>query len=134
MSLRGFLLTLSLGILGFALPSQGIRVTIVSPLPMAPTAEQQREATGHSQTAQQKITHLIIRGNRRVPSATLRERISTRPGDNYEPAKIERDVTALKNTGYFDAVRAVTKDDPMTMDGKIITFFVREKKDLVLPK
>ena len=134
MLLRKFPWMLCLGILGFALPPQGMRATIASPLPMAPTAEQRQEVPGHSQTAPQKITRLIIRGNRQVPTATLRALISTRPGDKYEPSQVDRDVSALKNTGYFDDVRAVAEDDPRTKEGKVITFTVREKKDLVLGK
>jgi len=72
-------------------------------------------------------------GNRWVPSSTVRKSISIHPGDVYDSAEIESDVAALKKTGYFDNVRAETKDDEWTKDGKMVTFHVREKKDLILP-
>jgi outer membrane protein assembly factor BamA len=80
-----------------------------------------------------KITMVIVRGNRWVPSSTVRKSISIHPGDVYDSAEIESDVAALKKTGYFDNVRAETKDDEWTKDGKMVTFHVREKKDLILP-
>jgi outer membrane protein assembly factor BamA len=127
------LIALSMGLLGFAFPCQGRQVAIASPLPSGPTWVQEEAAAAHPQKAQYKITIIVVQGNRRVPTPTLRARISTRPGDNYDSAKIERDVAALKNTGYFDDVRATTKDDPAKKNGKIVTFFVREKKELVRP-
>ena len=81
---------------------------------------------------QYRITKVIVRGYRRVPSSTLRKSISIHPGDTYDPAQIEREVAALKNTGYFEDVRAETKDDAWK-SGKMVTFTVREKKDLVVP-
>jgi outer membrane protein assembly factor BamA len=126
-------IALSMGLLGFVSPWQARQVAIASPLPSAPTRVEEEAAAGRPQKAQYKITLIIVRGNRRVPASTLRARISIRLGDIYDSAKIERDVTALKNTGYFDDVRATTKDDPTKKNGKIITFTVREKKELVWP-
>jgi outer membrane protein assembly factor BamA len=77
---------------------------------------------------------IILRGNRRISSSTIFAQISIHRGDIYSPAKIERAVTGLRNTGYFDDVRVETKDDTLTKDRKIVMFFVREKKELVQPK
>ncbi|MGH9454972.1 MAG: BamA/OMP85 family outer membrane protein, partial [Terriglobia bacterium] len=77
------------------------------------------------QKAQTLIEAIVFRGNRRIPDSTLRARIISRPGQAYDPNEIERDFMALWNTGYFDDIRAVTSDGKT---GKIITFFVREKK------
>ena len=128
------LITMSLGVTTFAPPLQAMWLTCASSRPMLPTGEQQQSATVHSQTHHYKVTMVIVRGHRRISSSTIRAHISTRLGDTYTPAKIERDVTALRNTGYFDDVRAETKDDTWGKDGKIVMFFVREKKELVLPK
>ena len=128
------LITMSLGVSTFTPPLQAMGLTCASSRPMLPTWEQQQSATVHAQTHHYKVTIVIIRGNRRVSFLTIWAHISTRHGDTYKPAKIERDVAALRNTGYFDDVRAETNDDTRTKDGKIVTFFVREKKDLAMPK
>ncbi|HEV2499791.1 MAG TPA: outer membrane protein assembly factor BamA [Terriglobia bacterium] len=74
------------------------------------------------------VTAIEFRGNRRIQSSSLMARIFTRPGQAYNTNDIERDFMALWNTGYFDDIRAVATDDPKNKNGKIITFFVREKK------
>ena len=71
------------------------------------------------------IEEIIFRGNRRVPAATLRARIFSRKGDPYDENALERDFMALWNTGFLDDVRLEVTDGEQ---GKIITFFVREKK------
>ena len=77
-----------------------------------------------------RITGIIIRGNDRIPASTLRKSISIFPGDIYDPAKIDRDVTALKNTGYFDDVRVETSPGLTgTRGGIVVIFYVHEKKD-----
>ncbi len=55
-------------------------------------------------------------------------RIFTRPGSVYDVNDVERDFMALWNTGYFDDIRAVATDDPKVKNGRIITFYVLEKK------
>jgi TonB family protein len=98
------------------------------------TAMQDASGSQKAEQVQYRITMVIVRGNRRVPTSTVRKSISIHPGDIYEPAKIEGDVAALKNTGYFDDVRAVTEDEAGTKDGKFVTFYVREKDELVRPE
>ena len=83
---------------------------------------------------QDRISQVIIRGYRRAPISTIRKIISIHPGDVYDPARIERDVKALMNTGYFDDVRAETNDDPKgTNGGTVVIFNVREKDDSLRP-
>ncbi len=71
------------------------------------------------------IEDLIFRGNRRVPAATLRARIFSHKGDVYDENALERDFMALWNTGFLDDVRLEVSDGEK---GKIVTFYVREKK------
>jgi len=127
------LVTTSLAFSMVALPLHAVELTPVPSQPMLPAWEQQ-SAPANPPTHDYKVTVVIVRGNRRISTSTLRAQISIRHGNTYEPGKVERDVTALRNTGYFDDVRAETKDDPKIKDGKIVTFFVREKKELVQPK
>jgi outer membrane protein insertion porin family len=71
------------------------------------------------------IEEIIFRGNRRIPASTLRARIFSHKGDLYDENALERDFMALWNTGFLDDIRLeVTEGEK----GKIITFFVREKK------
>ena len=44
-------------------------------------------------------------GNRRIPKESIQARLFSRPGDQYDPAVVERDFNSLWNTGYFDNVR-----------------------------
>jgi len=44
-------------------------------------------------------------GNRRIPKESILARLFSRPGDQYDPAVVERDFNSLWNTGYFDNVR-----------------------------
>lgn len=80
---------------------------------------------GPGAKAQVLVEAVLFRGNRRIPSSTLYARIQTRQGSVYSVNAIERDFMALWNTGYFDDIRVVTDDGK---HGKIITFFVEEKK------
>ena len=72
------------------------------------------------------ITEIQFRGNRRIPASTLRARVFSRKGDVYDPNTLDRDFQSLWNTGFLDDIRAEVADAPN--GGKIITFFVREKK------
>lgn len=84
---------------------------------------------GQAQPAKPKKEVLVegveFRGNRRIPSSSLQAQIFTRPGDVYNVNSLERDFMALWNTGYFDDIRLEVQDGKT---GKIIIFFVREKK------
>lgn len=91
---------------------------------VAPSAPKPKTAP----QAQEIVTAIEFRGNRRIQSSTLMARIFTRAGQAFNENDIERDFMALWNTGYFDDIRAVATDDPKNKNGKIITFFVREKK------
>jgi len=56
----------------------------------------------------------------------LRARIFSHQGDVYNENILDRDFMALWNTGFFDDVRLEVVDSEK--GGKIVTFFVREKK------
>ncbi|HEV2178217.1 MAG TPA: outer membrane protein assembly factor BamA [Terriglobia bacterium] len=71
------------------------------------------------------IERIMFRGNRRIPGSTLQARIFSHPGDPYDKNALERDFLALWNTGFFDDIRLEVSDGEK---GKIVTFFVREKK------
>jgi outer membrane protein insertion porin family len=76
--------------------------------------------------AQATIESITFRGNRRISRAVLLARIFSHLGDVYNESILDRDFMALWNTGYFDDIRLEVTDSPK--GGKIVTFFVREKK------
>jgi len=71
------------------------------------------------------IEEIRFRGNRRIQASTLRARLFTHAGDVYNENALERDFMALWNTGFLDDIRLEETDGEK---GKIITFYVREKK------
>lgn len=75
--------------------------------------------------AQSLIEDIVFRGNRRIPAATLRARVFSHKGSLYDENALERDFMALWNTGFLDDIRCEVIDGE---NGKIITFYVREKK------
>jgi outer membrane protein insertion porin family len=95
-----------------------------------PKAEQEKKPTTEApkQTPQPRkdvIESIIFRGNRRIQASTLRARLFTHVGDVYDENSLERDFNALWNTGFLDDIRLEVTDGEK---GKIITFYVREKK------
>jgi outer membrane protein insertion porin family len=63
-------------------------------------------------------------GNRRIPKESILARLFSRPGDQYDPAVVERDFNSLWNTGYFDDVRIERVDEPACVQ---LLVYVREK-------
>jgi len=70
------------------------------------------------------IAAIEIQGYRRVPVETIRAWISIKPGDVYDPNRIERDVKSLLNTGYFETVRSEREESD---GGWIVHFYLKEK-------
>ena len=82
-------------------------------------------ATAVQQTESQEfIDHIRFLGNRRVPAATLRARIFSKPGDPYDPDALRRDFMSLWNAGFFENIRLEVEDGDK---GKIVLFHVQEK-------
>ena len=78
-----------------------------------------------SQGGEQAVVESVqFRGNRRIPSTTLRVRIFTKPGDPFDETALRRDFMALYNTGLFEDVVLKVDDGEK---GKIVTFEVKEK-------
>ena len=88
---------------------------------------------GAAQRSQQDAaTHCVIErlefvGQRRVESATLRMKVSSRPGDPYNAEQVERDAQSLRDTGFFDEVRVEVTDSPDQPNAKIVAFYLRER-------
>ena len=73
------------------------------------------------------IERIEICGTRRVQVATVRSLILARTGAPYTGAGVQRDVRALRDSGYFDEVRVSLQDSSDEPYGRIVTFQVTEK-------
>src|SRR5215510_9957698 len=79
----------------------------------------------HAQSQDVIVEQVNITRNRRIPESTMKIWISTREGDVYNPAQLDRDVRAIYAQGYFDDVKVFAEDG--TRGGKIVTFEVKER-------
>src|SRR6266581_3313868 len=71
-----------------------------------------------------RIADVQIRGNRRIPTETIKFNIQTKVGDTLNRDIIRRDVKTLYALSYFDDVRVDEEESP---SGLIIMFVVKEK-------
>ncbi len=70
------------------------------------------------------IEAIEVRGNRRIPSDTIRYNLQTRPGEPLALGVIQRDIRTLYGLGYFQDIRVEEEDGE---NGKIVIFDVVEK-------
>lgn len=63
-------------------------------------------------------------GNERIDSGAILQKISTKPGDLYDPVTLRQDLKAVFSMGYFENVEVDAED---TEAGKNIIFRVQEK-------
>jgi outer membrane protein insertion porin family len=105
-----------------------------SPLssPQQSTPNNQSLSTPIAQSPAVPVTHAVIQriefiGNRRIRSDTLKARIFSRDGDNYNEETLRRDFQALWNTQFFEDVKLRVEDSPDRADAKIIVFDVKER-------
>src|SRR5579864_4427623 len=112
-----------------AAPQLQLETPEVAPAPaptQTPPAKPGAAAPVQKPPAPPTIRDIIFRGERRIPVATLRARIFSHVGDVYDENALERDFMALWNTGFLDDIRLEVTEAKDS--GKIVTFFVREKK------
>ncbi len=70
------------------------------------------------------VASISVKGNKRIDTGAILGKISTKPGDFYNPARLRRDLKAVFAMGYFDNVEIDASDTPR---GKAIVFNVKEK-------
>jgi len=70
------------------------------------------------------IERIDVRGNRRIPEDTIRFYIQSRPGQIFDPGRLELDLRALYKANFFENIE-IDEEDGDT--GKIITFYLKEK-------
>jgi outer membrane protein insertion porin family len=78
------------------------------------------------QPPQRLVEEVDIIGNRRLRKDDILYYVQTRPGDQFNPAQIERDLQAILALGFFDKVgtRVTTEDAPR--GGVRVIFEVKE--------
>jgi outer membrane protein assembly factor BamA len=88
-----------------------------SPLssPQQSTPSNRSLSTSTVQSPAVPVTHAVIQriefvGNRRIRSDTLKARIFSRDGDNYNEETLRRDFQALWNTQFFEDVKLRVED------------------------
>jgi outer membrane protein insertion porin family len=64
---------------------------------------------------------------RRVQAATIQSFILSRTGAPYSDEAVQRDVQALRDSGFFFDVRMKVLDSPGNQNGQIVAFSLREK-------
>ncbi|MDE1160349.1 MAG: outer membrane protein assembly factor BamA [Acidobacteriaceae bacterium] len=92
--------------------------------PLAARAQVRATPQFSAANAPQILCQTQVVGNRRIPKESVLARLFSRPGDQYDPAMLERDFNSLWNTGYFDDVRIERADDPNCVQ---LIVYVREK-------
>ncbi|HEJ83559.1 MAG TPA: outer membrane protein assembly factor BamA, partial [Desulfobacteraceae bacterium] len=70
------------------------------------------------------VASIAPEGNTRIDSGAILRKITTKPGDLYDPVQLRSDLKAIFSMGYFDNVEIEAKD---TDKGKEIIFRVKEK-------
>ncbi len=70
------------------------------------------------------VASIAPEGNNRIDAGAILQKISTKPGDLYDPTKLRQDLKSVFGMGYFDNVEIDATDTPA---GKKIIFRVMEK-------
>jgi len=78
------------------------------------------------QQQQRLVERVDISGNRRLRREDILYYITTREGDVYNPAQVQRDLQTLLGYGFFDKVGTRVIEEPGTRGGVNVTFIVVE--------
>lgn len=74
----------------------------------------------------QLIEDVQFRGNRRIPTDTLRLYVTMKPGDLYSAEQAQRDYQAVLAQGFFDPLRSNVTLEPGNTGGVIVVFNLTE--------
>ncbi len=70
------------------------------------------------------VASIAPEGNERIDAGAILQKISTKPGDLYDPSTLRQDLKAVFSLGYFDNVEIESTDSE---GGKKVVFRVKEK-------
>ena len=79
-----------------------------------------------------RVSHLDVKGNRRIEKDAILGVMQTREGEIANPARLREDLKAIFKMGYFTDVKLDISDTP---EGKVLTVLVKEKpaiKEIVI--
>jgi outer membrane protein assembly complex protein YaeT len=71
----------------------------------------------------ERVVEIQIKGNKRIESDAIRARITTQPGDLYNPAQVSEDVRQVHSLGFFRDVNVRSAKVPA---GRVLTFEIVE--------
>ncbi len=71
-----------------------------------------------------RVSHLDVKGNRRIEKDAILGVMQTREGEIANPARLREDLKAIYKMGYFTDVKLDISDTP---EGKVLTVLVKEK-------
>lgn len=82
------------------------------------------QGIGLAQEAGQRISAIIIQGNKRIESPAIRSRLSLKEGERFAAERVREQIRALYQMGYFEDVRVETEPKA---GGVAVIFVVTEK-------
>lgn len=94
---------------------------------LSSTVKQLAKNFGMRLFKKERVSQVIVSGNRRIESDAIKRAIKTAPGDVYLVKSLSEDLKSVYAMGYFDDIRIESENRP---EGKIITFVVTEKSTL----
>jgi len=96
---------------------------VTTPAPAAPSPFQPIPGAPPQTLPPQKVLDVVVRGNEHVPTATILQVVSTKPGDPLNEDRLRNDVQAILGLGLF--ADAVLRLEPAA-NGVTVVFIVAE--------
>lgn len=75
------------------------------------------------------VEDVLVEGNQRIEDDAILRVVHTRPGDDYDPDALSRDLESIFEMGYFEDIRVASREGD---DGKVVIFSVEEKPTIRL--
>ena len=76
---------------------------------------------------QSRVEDVEIRGNRAIPTDTIRLYIQTKRDDLYSDAQVQRDFQAVLAQGFFDEFESRVFKEEGPRGGTVVVFYVKER-------
>ena len=74
-------------------------------------------------TSSERIADIRVQGNRRIEADAILARVSSKPGEEYNPQRVAADVREVFGLGFFRNVRVLTEESGK---GRVLIFEVEE--------
>jgi len=73
------------------------------------------------------VVDIAVQGNRLIEDDAILDQVKTKAGDVYSPEKLQADIRAIYNMGFFNDIKIDSTDEP---SGKKIIFVVKENPEI----